>query len=63
MSGETIELNLEFPPGLLAELSYEAERRGLTLDQLITFWLENDLRTIRDTEERYRKAGYVEVKT
>ena len=52
MSGDTIELNLEFPPGLLAELSYEAERRNITLDQLITFWLENDLRTIRDTEGR-----------
>lgn len=50
MTTETIELNLEFPPGLLAELSYEAERRGLTLDQLVTFWLENDLQTIRDTE-------------
>lgn len=55
MSGqryEPFDVKLEFPPTMLAELGYEANRRNLSLNQLIVFWLEDRLQQHRFNESR-----------
>ena len=55
MSGEqsncnTVSLDLELPPGMLAELKGVAADRGVDLNTLIVLWLEFVLPSIKDRE-------------
>ena len=49
---ETIDVSIAFPPGMLAELGFEADKRGLELNQLIVLWLEFELLHERTTEPK-----------